>query len=536
MRGAGRRQGLTHRGASVGRVTGGLNGLNGSEEDRRGDMGGPPSVLLALSSLLGTAVDVDPLMARIVDLVSRAMDADRATLFLVDRARQELYSKAAHLPELDQIRLPIGRGIAGHVAETAQAVRVPSAHEDARFFEAIDETTGYKTASLLAVPVFERERGPEIRDGKPRRVVGVIEALNKRSATAFDDADQALLEALAEQVSEALALVHLDDSYERPVRYNGIVGASGRMCEVYEVMASAAATDATVLVLGESGTGKELVARAIHANGDRAGGPFVKVDCTAIPETLIEAELFGHEKGAFTGADRMVKGKCEMAEGGTLFLDEIGEMPPPLQAKLLRFVQDRELERIGGRQVIKTDARVIAATHRDLEDAARRGTFRRDLFYRIKVVSIALPPLRERGGDDIAQLARHFLRVYARRHRRPVRSIDALAMSLLRSYAWPGNIRELEHCIESGVVLCRGSALMPAHLSLPRGGEAVHAGTGGEPAALSEAAGLPLAEVEKRHILRTLEGVGGNRTRAATVLGIGRNTLARKLKQYGIGE
>ena len=167
---------------------------------------------------------------------------------------------------------------------------------------------------------------------RPRRVVGVIEALNKRSATAFDDADQALLEALAEQVSEALALVHLDDSYERPVRYNGIVGASGRMCEVYDVMASAAATDATVLVLGESGTGKELVARAIHANGDRAGGPFVKVDCTAIPETLIEAELFGHEKGAFTGADRMVKGKCEMAEGGTLFLDEIGEMPPPLQA------------------------------------------------------------------------------------------------------------------------------------------------------------------------------------------------------------
>jgi Nif-specific regulatory protein len=507
-------------------------GLNGSEEDRRGDMGGPPSVLLALSSLLGTAVDVDPLMARIVDLVSRAMDADRATLFLVDRASQELYSKAAHLPELDQIRLPIGRGIAGYVAETAQPVRVPSVREDARFFEAIDETTGYKTASLLAVPLFER--GSEGKEGKARRVVGVIEALNKRSATSFDDADQALLEALAEQVSEALALVHLDDSYGRPVRYNGIVGASGRMCEVYEVMASAAATDATVLVLGESGTGKELVARAIHANSDRASGPFVKVDCTAIPETLIEAELFGHEKGAFTGADRMVKGKCELAEGGTLFLDEIGEMPPPLQAKLLRFVQDRELERIGGRQVIKTDVRVVAATHRDLEDAARRGTFRRDLFYRIKVVSIALPPLRERGGEDIAQLARHFLRVYARRHRRPVRSIDPLGMSLLRSYAWPGNIRELEHCIESAVVLCRGPALLPAHLCLPRGGEAVH--SGGEPAALADTAGLPLAEVEKRHILRTLEAVGGNRTRTATVLGIGRNTLARKLKQYGIGE
>jgi Nif-specific regulatory protein len=333
-------------------------------------------------------------------------------------------------------------------------------------------------------------------------------------------------------VSEALALVHLDDSYERPVRYNGIVGASPAMRQVYEVMASAAATDATVLVLGESGTGKELVARALHANGERAHGPFVKVDCTAFPETLIEAELFGHEKGAFTGAERLVKGKCELASGGTLFLDEIGDMPLPLQAKLLRFVQDRELERIGGRQVIQADVRVVAATHRDLDDAVRRGAFRKDLFYRIKVVNIALPALRERGGDDIEQLARHFLRLYARRHRRPARSIDPVAMSMLRSYPWPGNIRELEHCIESAVVLCRGPALLPSHMSLPRGGEAAVAGP--EPPALVDSVGLPLAEVEKRHILRTLEAVAGNRTRASTVLGIGRNTLARKLKQYGI--
>jgi Nif-specific regulatory protein len=204
----------------------------------------------------------------------------------------------------------------------------------------------------------------------------------------------------------------------------------------------------------------------------------------------------------------------------------------PLQAKLLRFVQDRELERIGGREVIKTDVRVVAATHRDLEDAARRGAFRRDLFYRIKVVSISLPPLRDRGGDDIAQLARHFLRLYGRRHRRPVRSIDPLAMSMLRTYPWPGNIRELEHCIESAVVLCAGPVLLPGHLSLPRASAVEH--PAGEPAALADTAGVPLAEVEKRHILRTLEAVAGNRTRAASVLGIGRNTLARKLKQYGI--
>jgi Nif-specific regulatory protein len=259
------------------------------------------------------------------------------------------------------------------------------------------------------------------------------------------------------------------------------------------------------------------------------------VDCTAIPETLIEAELFGHEKGAFTGADRMVKGKCELASGGTLFLDEIGDMPLALQAKLLRFVQDRELERIGGRQVIKADVRVVAATHRDLEDAVRRGSFRKDLFYRIKVVNIALPALRERGGDDVAQLARHFLRLHARRHGRPARSLDPAAMALLRSHSWPGNIRELEHCLESAVVLCRGPVVMPAHLSLPQAGGAEDDWQ--EPSAQGSVAdGLTLAEVEKRHILRTLARCDGNRTRAAAALGIGRNTLARKLKQYGLAD
>jgi Nif-specific regulatory protein len=489
-----------------------------------------PSVLLALSSLLGAAVDVDRLLARLVDLIRQAMDADRATLFLVDRDRDELYSRAAHLPELDEIRLPIGRGIAGHVAKTGDTVVVPSARSDQRFAGEVDSSTGYETRSLLAVPVFARERDGELEGGK--RVVGVIEVLNKRSAPTFAESDRALLERLAEQVGEALAMTHLDDSRERPVRYNRIIGASPAMCAVYDVMASAVATDATVLVLGESGTGKEMVARAIHANGARAEGPFVKVDCTAIPETLIEAELFGHEKGAFTGADRMVKGKCELASGGTLFLDEIGDMPMALQAKLLRFVQDRELERIGGRQVIKVDVRVVAATHRDLEEAVRRGAFRKDLFYRIKVVNIALPALRERGGDDIAQLARHFLRVYARRHGRPARSLDPAAMASLRGHTWPGNIRELEHCIESAVVLCRGPVVMPAHLSLP------HAAAGeveesGEP---GPSDGLTLAEVEKRHILQVLAREGGNRTRAAQALGIGRNTLARKLKQYGLGD
>jgi Nif-specific regulatory protein len=490
---------------------------------------GQPTVLLALSSLLQTQTDVEVLLGHMVERISQAMGADRATLFLVDRERQELYSKAAQLPELDEIRLPIGQGVAGHVALSGQPVTIRSARQDRRFMQTVDQSTGYTTESLLAVPVLSHER----EAGTAPRVVGVLEALNKQGGGSFDDDDLALLEALADQVAEALALTHLDDSYDRPVRYNGIVGASAPMREVYEVIASAAATDATVLVLGESGTGKELIARAIHANSRRSTGPFVKVDCTAIPEGLIEAELFGHEKGSFTGADRTVKGKCEIASGGTLFLDEIGDMPLPLQAKLLRFVQDRELERVGGRQVIKADVRVVAATNRDLEDAVRRGAFRKDLFYRIKVVNVPLPPLRERGGDDVIQLARHFLRLYARRHAKPARSFDPATVAALRGHPWPGNIRELEHCVESAVVFCRGPVVMPAHLSLPH--DPAGAIEWDEPTGQrSVPGGLTLAELEKRYIIRTLAQCDGNRTRAATALGIGRNTLGRKLKQYGL--
>ena len=488
--------------------------------------------MLAVGRLLQSEIDVDVLLGRIVDLIVKAMNADRATLFLVDRERSELYSKVAHLPELDEIRLVIGQGIAGHVAATGEVVATSDAHQDRRFHEQVEADTGYRTKSLLTVPVFEHGTGPQER-AAARRVVGVIQVLNKRANAPFDDADRGLLEALAAQVGEALALTHLDDSRERPARYNKIVGASPSMLAVYEVIASAAATDATVLILGESGTGKERVARAIHVNGTRANGPFVKVDCTAIPEGLIEAELFGHEKGAFTGAERLVYGKCELADGGTLFLDEIGEMPLPLQAKLLRFVQERELERVGGREVIKADVRVVAATNRDLTDAVRRGAFRQDLFYRVKVVEIAMPPLRDRGAGDVDLLARHFLAIYARKHRKQAREIDRAALAALRAYHWPGNIRELEHCIESAVVFCRGETLQRSHLSLPRDDDAV-AEWADRPSQESVPSGLSLDELEKRYILRTLAECSGNRTRAAAVLGIGRNTLVRKLKRYGI--
>ncbi len=484
-----------------------------------------PQVLLAVSNLLQTEIDVDVLLRRIVDLIVEAMNADRGTLFLVDRSRSELWSVAAHLPELPEIRLLLGQGIAGHVAATGESVSIDDAQKDRRFFENIDQSTGYHTRSVLAVPLIGRNDGE-------RKVAGVIQLLNKRNGHPFDADDRSLLEELAGQVAETLAMAHLDGA-RQPVRYNKIIGGSSPMQAVYERIASAATTDATVLILGESGTGKERVARAIHVNGRRAAGPFVKVDCTAIPEGLIEAELFGHEKGAFTGADRLVLGKCELADGGTLFLDEIGDMPLPLQAKLLRFLQERELERVGGREVIKADVRVVAATNRDLAEAVAAGAFRKDLFYRIKVVEVAMPTLRERGSDDIELLANHFLGIYSRKHKKPVRDFDPQALAMLRAYSWPGNVRELEHAIESAVVICRTPVIMPANLSLPIDRDAAaewDENLGGE----SVPSGLTLDELEKRYILRTLAECSDNRTRAASILGIGRNTLLRKLKRYGM--
>ena len=288
-----------------------------------------------------------------------------------------------------------------------------------------------------------------------------------------------------------------------------------------------------MLVRGESGTGKELFARAIHVNSPRADEAFVKVDCAALPESLIENELFGHERGAFTGADAMAPGKFDAAEGGTIFLDEIGELPLSVQGKLLRVLQDREFLRVGGTEAIKIDVRVVAATNRSLERMIADGRFRSDLYFRIKVIEIGLPPLRDRGERDIARLAQHFAATAAKRHGRAVPSIDAAAMTRLVEYRWPGNVRELENCLESAVVIMDGDQIGPGDLPLPD--RPLPVGRPSEQAPPSDGERvLPLAEVEKRHILRVLDRVGGNQTVAAKLLGIGRNTLARKLKRYGM--
>ncbi len=487
---------------------------------------GRSSVLLAVGDLLQREVDLDVLLSEIVDRIVAAVSGDRGTLYLVDARRGELCSKAGHLPELREIRLRIGQGLAGAVAESGQLLNLPAAAEDRRFFGKVDAQTGYRTRSMLVAPV--RARGGE--------VIAVMQVLNARAGR-FSPGDEEQLKRLCAEAATALESTSLlpeltgaEGGAASPLRdryrYNRIVGESAAMRAVYDLVRKAAATSASVLLRGESGTGKELIARAIHVNGARARGPFVKLDCTTIPATLMENELFGHEKGAFTGAEARARGRCEAADGGTLFIDEIGELPLSLQAKLLRFVQDREFERVGGTRTYRADARVVAATHRDLEEMVGRGEFREDLYYRIKVVQLALPPLRARGGGDIVRLAAHFLALYRKKHGKPDLVLGRDAEARLCAHRWPGNIRELEHCIESAVVLCEGPTIGPAQLSLPS------AAPPPPPPGASFVA-RPLAEVEREHVAATLRFFGGNRSEAARALEIGRNTLLRKLKAYG---
>lgn len=311
---------------------------------------------------------------------------------------------------------------------------------------------------------------------------------------------------------------------------SGVIGQSAQMQRLLETVALVAPTDTTVLILGESGTGKEVIAETIHANSLRAAQPLVKVNCAALPETLLESELFGHEKGAFTGAIQRRKGRFEAAHGGAIFLDEIGEIPLSVQVKLLRVLQEHQFEPVGSSHTMTVDVRVMAATNRNLEDEIAQGRFREDLFYRLNVFPIQVPALRERK-DDIILLAEHFLAKNIARHKRPIKGFAPRTLNLFLQYEWKGNIRELENTIERSVILCREDYILPHHLPAPI---QKLDGLATDESAETETAGTTLKEMEKHLILSTLKQCEGNRTKTAEALGISRRSLQMKLKEYGI--
>ena len=312
-----------------------------------------------------------------------------------------------------------------------------------------------------------------------------------------------------------------------------IIGRSKKIKEILETVLRISPTDATVLISGESGTGKELIANSIHQKSKRHDGPFIKVNCAALTETLLESELFGHEKGAFTGAISKKEGRFELADKGTIFLDEIGDMSPATQAKVLRVLQEREFERVGGTKTLKVDVRVIAATNKELDKEVKAGRFRDDLYYRLNVVTIHMPSLRERNVD-IIPLSDHFLRYYKEKNNKAIKGLHPEALSLMQSYNWPGNVRELENAIERAVIMSRGEYIAPSDLPiaiqsypsfdspLSKGGQ-----RGVE-------TGATIKDVEKGLILKTLRETNGNRTKASSILGITRRTLLNKIKEYNI--
>lgn len=311
--------------------------------------------------------------------------------------------------------------------------------------------------------------------------------------------------------------------------FSNIIGRSSAMRDLFETIALVAPTDANVLIVGESGTGKELIANAIHQNSPRKDRPFIKVNCAALPETLLESELFGHEKGAFTGALARKRGRFQLAHFGSIFLDEIGEMSPTTQTKILRVLQEREFEPLGSTQTVKVDTRVVAATNKNLEEEIQEGRFREDLYYRLNVVTLEVPPLRERR-EDVSLLTDFFLKQYAKKNQRLIKGFTPRAMDLLMRHGWPGNVRELENVVERAVIMARGDMISQAEFpDTFRDLEAQE-----EQVGIDLTPGRSLKDMEREMILRTLEEAGGNRTRSAEILGISRRTLQLKLKDYGI--
>ena len=407
---------------------------------------------LDIASRLSTERETQPLLEAIAEEATRLIDCDRSSIFLWEKDRGEVVACPALGVDGGTLRLPDNVGIVGECLRTGQNIVVDDAYADPRFNQDVDRKSGYRTRNLLCVPLLDGEE----------RIVGAFEGINKNT-NGFQPDDELCLRQLGLQAAIALRHLQERDQLERSCEQltnqvtQGvrIVGESASMVALRDTIARLAMTDLPVLILGESGTGKEVAAQALHYQGSRRESPFVAVNCAALTETLLESELFGHEKGSFTDAHEMRQGKFELAAGGTLFLDEIGDMSPGGQAKLLRVLEQKVITRVGGSTPIPIDVRVVAATNANLAEAVRERSFREDLYYRLSVVTLELPPLRDRP-EDILPLAETFLKQFAIQARRPGLSLSAEARRRLQAHAWPGNVRELRNLMERVAFLCTG--------------------------------------------------------------------------------
>ena len=518
-----------------------------------------------LGNAFAERLELNELIPFVLARCRELLNAEGVAVLLIDEEHNQLYFPyvSEDDPEvakrLTGLRFPADRGIAGAVLRSGHAEKVDDVRSDPRFFSGVDQKTGMATGSIIAAPLIA---APLITD---EGSLGVLEAVNRRGGGPFSESDLALFEALAASVAVAIRnarrFSQMKASEQRlrvevgslrrelasHDRFGELIAASPAMGEVFQLMESAAASSIAVLIEGETGTGKELVAHAIHRASERADGPFVAVNCAAVPEALLESELFGHRRGAFTGATADHPGVFRAASGGVIFLDEIGEMPYPMQAKLLRVLQDGEVTSVGDTRPQKVDVRVIAATNRDLRAAVAARAFREDLYYRLAAFPIHLPPLRERR-EDIPLLAASFLEAACQRHHKRLGGFDRSTIDLVSSAMWPGNVRELQNEIERAVAIAHdGENITPAHLSPnlrsavtsplsinPRAPESVKDGEPGP----GDSVALPLrdarADFEARYIAQVLAENQGSVSRAARSLGISRVALHQKMKDYGL--
>ncbi|HVY61331.1 MAG TPA: sigma-54-dependent Fis family transcriptional regulator, partial [Planctomycetota bacterium] len=485
---------------------------------------GPLREILSLTRDLLTERDPDALLRRIADVAARAVEAERATIFTHDRDRRALVSRVALGVEGGTLAVPEDQGIVGWVFQTGEEISVDDAYDDPRFLRRIDDETGFRTRTVLAVPM----RGPS------GERVGVLQALNKYGGRGakFGAQDVELLSVLAAQAAIALENARAwREVSQRAQQAEGarealrdalsgeFVGVSGAIQQVRALAQQVADSPVTVMITGESGTGKSHIARLIHYKSPRAGKPFVYLNCAALPETLVESELFGIERGVATGVEAKV-GRIEQAHGGTLFLDEIADMSPEVQAKVLMVLQEREFTRVGGRKTIKVDVRFISATNRDLQKEVEAGRFRDDLFYRLSVVNLWIPPLRDRK-EDLAGLIEHLLGKACQEYNRKIPRIGAAAREVLLSYDWPGNVREVDNEVRRLVSLApAGGEVEERHLSERVRSRAVReklgalAGRG----TLDEA----VTTLEEEMIRSALQAVRGNKVHASRMLGLSR--------------
>jgi Nif-specific regulatory protein len=494
------------------------------------------TLLYEISKTLNEQLDLKKSLYRVLDILANKMNMVRGTITILNPLRNEIHIEVAHgisKTAMERGRYKLGEGIVGRVIETGRPEAIPKISEEPQFLNRTGtrKFIGDQELSFICVPIK-----------KGQNCIGAL-CIDKPFDETYllKDGEKLLMVIAAMVASHVINLEtiqmekeHLREENRRlrgevrdKYRITNIIGNSNKMREVFQMITQVSKSNATVLIRGESGTGKELVAHSIHYNSLRAKNPFVKVNCAALPTNLIESELFGHEQGAFTGAIRQKKGKFELASKGTIFLDEIGSIDLNVQANLLRVLQEKEFERVGGQKTIKADVRVIAATNKNLEDAVDEESFRGDLYYRLNVFPIYLPPLRERK-TDILLLADYFLEKYAKENHKEVLRFSTPAIDMLMAYHWPGNVRELENCIERSVLLCEEGVIHSYHLppTLQTGEE-----SNTLPNLSMEEA---VANLEREMIIDALKNTRGNSTLAANLLKTTVRKFSYKSKKYAV--